>query len=267
MATSREMGLAVEKGRAWRCGSAHRRPDARCHRDRGRLLACRLPLFFGIMRVEVAASGQHPSTSMVTKKKKMKKGRASQALPETNYHVLNCFAEPGDAIISELPALPDPLDNWMGGDEIALRDETPLRFAICDDDAGTMRPFYNLGIPLMDREMLEILRANGARNLQDYPAVIHDFSVGEDITNYRAVNIVGLVSMADLEGSELDDLGFGEARFFHHLAVREADTRRLLIFRLKESVNAVFIHGRLKIALEEAGFGRLDFVHPMRWSG
>ncbi len=204
---------------------------------------------------------------MAIKKKKMKKKPASQVLPETSYYILNCYHRPGDAIISELPALPDPLDNWMGGNKIDLQVEAPLEFVIYDDEAGIMRPFYNLAIPLMDKAMIQVLRTNGVNNLQVFPAVIHDLADGADITNYCAVNIVGLVSLADLENSEYDDLGFGEARFFHQLRIDEENAHGLLMFRLKESVNAVFVHAKLKTALEGAGFDQLDFVHPMQWSG
>ncbi len=201
------------------------------------------------------------------KKTKKKKHQTIQDLPETSYYVLHCYHQPGDATISELPVLPNPLDNWMGGDRIDFQSDEPLEYVIWPEDAGSMRPFYNLAIPLMNREMVRVLQDNGADNLQAFPTVIRNRLDGRDFHDYLAVNIIGKVSLVNPEESDYDDLGFGEARFFHRLTIREEDAEGRPIFRLKESVNAVFLHVRLKTALQEAGFERLDFVHPMRWAG
>jgi hypothetical protein len=76
-------------------------------------------------------------------------------------------------------------------------------------------------------------------------------------TNYKAVNILGLVAAADMsksiatvhDGIPLIDVDFDE------LVIDEKKTRGIKMFRLAESTNAILVHESLRDALIAKGFG------------
>jgi|GEM_PF-1344634 len=76
-------------------------------------------------------------------------------------------------------------------------------------------------------------------------------------TNYKAVNVLGLVAAADLEKSRAD-VSDGIAAIdvdFDELVLDEKKTGNIKMFRLAESTNAILVHESLRDMLLERGFG------------
>lgn len=99
----------------------------------------------------------------------------------------------------------------------------------------------------------EYLRLMGVSDIDEWV----DKKANSYITNYKAVNILGLVSAADMQksiatvhdGIPLIDVDFDE------LVIDEQKTKGIKLFRLAESTNAILIHESLRDALIEKGFG------------
>lgn len=97
------------------------------------------------------------------------------------------------------------------------------------------------------------LRSMGADNLDEWV----DDKPEATFTNYKAVNILGLVAAADMtksiadvhDGIPLIDVDFDE------LVVDDKKTNSIKMFRLAESTNAILVHESLRDMLIEKGFG------------
>lgn len=80
---------------------------------------------------------------------------------------------------------------------------------------------------------------------------------GATFTNYKAVNILGLVAAADMERSVavVHDGAPSVDVDFDRLVIDEDKTGGRKLFRLAESTNAIIVHASLRDALLERGFG------------
>lgn len=181
--------------------------------------------------------------------------------------------------------VPDPL-------LFSLKPFDPLS----EDEAQYMGAFIYTNPPLWRDDFIQALRDCGVYNFDVYNAVITvpsnadsleelyqamrdsgitdiagywkeegygdittwlDPNAGKIITNYKAVNILGLVSAADMQksiatvhdGIPLIDVDFDE------LVIDEQKTKGIKLFRLAESTNAILIHESLRDALIDKGFG------------
>jgi len=184
------------------------------------------------------------------------------------YYVLDCFgpvdedrAGIGDIVNTELP--------WETGRPFPQPPPTPVIVELNPDFPGVMVPMFDSGVLLFSDEMLAALDAAGVDNLDRYEAVVRDPVTGRAFTNYKAVNIVGVVACADLaqsvyqapSGSALVDTDFDS------LAIDEARALGLSMFRLAECVTAILVHERVRRYLEAAGIPHLDFHEPQDWIG
>jgi hypothetical protein len=92
---------------------------------------------------------------------------------------------------------------------------------------------------------------------------------GKTYSDYKAINIIGLVAAADLSkskyhapsGTPLIDTDFDS------LAIDESKARGLLMFRLAESVNAIVVHESVRAHIEKHNIPHIDFVEPSQWIG
>jgi len=90
-------------------------------------------------------------------------------------------------------------------------------------------------------DLVDALISCGVDNLQVFPAIIHDPENGKHYDNYSAVNIVGLVAVADLAQTAVS----------------------MLIFRLEESTKTIIVANKIKDGLTGKGFDKdLDFYSP-----
>lgn len=124
--------------------------------------------------------------------------------------------------------------------------EEPLAYELTkintnSDDHGPYLPAYlRSAYPLFRNDLIDTLISCGVDNLQVFPAIILDPENSKHYDNYNAVNIVGLVSVADLEQAAIN----------------------MLIFRLAESTKTIIVTDKIKDALIENGFDKdLDFYN------
>ncbi len=129
-------------------------------------------------------------------------------------------------------------------------------------------PMFNRGIVLMSEQLLNCLQAAGVDNLDDYATELFNPKTGQRFSNYRAVNIIGLVAAADLaqsdyqaHGSPLVDVDFDS------LTVDPKKSRGLLLFRLAECVSGIVVHESVKHHVEKCGIRYLDWLPPEEWIG
>lgn len=165
-----------------------------------------------------------------------------------------------------------------------------------EDDAKNMAPIMYTNPPLWRDDLIAALRGLGVNNFDEYPVSIKnpdnkaelddyldemkdngiddpeaflqaegygtrsdwlDADAGQVFTNYKAVNILGLVAAANMEesiatvhdGIPLIDVDFDL------LVVDEHKTKGIKMFRLAESTNAILVHESLRDALIAKGFG------------
>jgi hypothetical protein len=203
--------------------------------------------------------------------------RKRKPLYETNYYILSKSygsAEDQSAHITVEPKLPHGSHNWRTGHMVKFEITEALIYEIHPDHEGNLLPYYNeLSHPLMADDLINVLQNNGVNNLETFPAIIREVRTGKEHTNYKAVNIIGLVSAAD-GASETADLGLGGDglydTWFKSLVIDEDKAGGYLLFRMAEKVSTILIHKKVKEAIEAAEILRgnhLRFFHPARWSG
>jgi len=153
--------------------------------------------------------------------------------------------------------------SWALGEPFTspLPNPITLELVPIDDFQGNPPEMFDGYICLMSTRMVKVIQTAGADNLDVYPAILED-KVNNRHFDYQAVNIVGLMAVADLQKSIWENLD-GEAKFDTHFSETVIDAskaRGQLIFRMAESTDTIIIHERVKEALETAGFETLRFT-------
>lgn len=166
------------------------------------------------------------------------------------------------------PKLPGP--PWMTGQRITIEVPKPIHYKTDPDRPGNLRAMYaGLGRPLMRDDLIEALQAAGVENLELFDAVIENPTTGEEHTNYKVFNIVGLVAAADMDASKL--MGTTDSSIidvdFDSLAIDGKKASGLRLFRLAESVNAIIVDEVVKAEIEKRGIPEIIFYDPADWSG
>ena len=139
--------------------------------------------------------------------------------------------------------------NFRGGAIIGDTLPLPLIFTTGHSAHEQPKGMHNLVVPIMSALFLTALRHAGVSNLQCFPAELRSSADGTVWKNYSAVNIVGLISCADLTRSEsthiIDRPGEGALPLmaFENLKVDSARAGEALLFRLAESPGTVIIAG------------------------
>lgn len=179
------------------------------------------------------------------------------------YYVLDNSHEPRRRIDDE-PYIPDV--SWWRGAIITQPIPTPLEFELkryipeSPDQSPTIPAHFKSDPPLFRDDLVQALKNFGATNFDAYDAAIKDPSNGETYTNYKALNIIGLVAAADMQKSDAivhDNIPLIDVDF-DKLIIDETKTHGLLMFRLAESSNTILIHEKLKDFLEAQGFTKHD---------
>jgi hypothetical protein len=159
---------------------------------------------------------------------------------------------------------------WIDGAALDFDVPEPI---VCELDPkypGAPKAFYGAEpIPLMNDDVAAALTAAGVDNLQTFKAVLIDPESGKQFTNYRAFNLVGKISAADMEQStrmfESDDTMISVG--FDSLVIDEAKTEGLRMFRLAENLGAIIVDERVKSEVEGRGIRGIFFYPSGEWSG
>jgi len=114
----------------------------------------------------------------------------------------------------------------------------------------------------MSLELLTTLHDFGIDNLETYAANIRQDGRQAPIQDYRAVNVIGIVSALDNEDSSWDSLGIHSGvsapRFFHRLRIDPPKAHGLLMFRLVQRRSLIIVHRSVKQHIE-ANVSGMDF--------
>ena len=156
-------------------------------------------------------------------------------------------------------------ENWGVGMPAQQRPTSDVELPAVPHDGYTGLPddFQDMSVPLMSKRLREAIESAGVDNIDFHPLTVRNSETGEAY-EYFAFNLIGLVAAADHAKSNLashdgDFLGDSQV---HDLAIDDARTRGLLMFRLKEKFTVILVHRKVKEAIERAGIGSVTFVKP-----
>ena len=171
------------------------------------------------------------------------------------------------------------ISNWIGGAPIGEPVPTPLVFTLVEEDdehddddddpdevKGQVAAYYSTSAPLMSNELIETLQSCGVDNLEIHDAVIREESTGKEFHTHRAVNIIGLIAMADKSKSQTSSIG-GLAQWVHKMVPDAAAARGNLLFRLQEGPSQIIVHEKIKDAVEARELPLIYFVPLEDFSG
>jgi hypothetical protein len=160
---------------------------------------------------------------------------------------------------------------WNLGIKIAAPVPSPLPYVLqplnpqSSDDSSYMPAYLNARGLLFRDDLIQALSDCGVDNFEAYEVAIMDPDNGQIYTNYKMLNLIGLVSAADMGASQAtlhDNIPLIDVDF-DRLVIDESKTRGALIFRLAESTNGVLVHQQLRDCLVGKGFGEdLAFYDP-----
>ncbi len=144
----------------------------------------------------------------------------------------------------------------------------PIKFSLrpynefSADDSHHMPSYLRAAAPIFSDNLIKALNECGVDNMELHDITITDPDNGEVHTNYKAVNILGLVAAADMEKSNATINPNGPPLIdvdFDGLIIDEDKARHHDFFRLAESTNAIIISDRVKNCLLKKGFEDLAF--------
>jgi hypothetical protein len=146
------------------------------------------------------------------------------------------------------PKFPDGV-SFLKGAWIDWLPQTPLIFKSNCDSENPPREFMGGALPVWSKNLLNAFQAAGCDNFQFFPAIINDDDGKVNWDNYFAINVLGLISAADLflskyikiseRPSGLKFLGFQD------LVIDPKMVQGLPFFRLAENPLEIIVHGRI----------------------
>lgn len=145
-------------------------------------------------------------------------------------------------------------ETLMSGEKVNEEELTlPWPFSLASDESDQLElSDYYPGAELMSARLVETLRAAGVDNLQTFPAIVSDTRRDRRIDNYLVVNVIGLVSVANMSTSISRPLA--DVQFFESLTIDPAKALDLLMFRLAESRGDVIVSERVAKRIQEGRF-------------
>jgi len=142
--------------------------------------------------------------------------------------------------IKEPKGLPVEFD-LISGIKMTTAIETPLAYTTNARKGDKLRAFLDCSYTLMSSELLSLFKEAGVDNLQTFPAIVKSTEDGHIWDNYYGVNILGLISCADLSKSTYSELMPG-CYEFEELAIDSSKTMGTLLFRLQENSATIIMH-------------------------
>lgn len=184
------------------------------------------------------------------------------------YFLTTCEDLTPAALISDAPDLPSA--PWVDGHPIYEDVPNPLVYTLNPDYPGYLQPlYYEESIPLIRDDLLEALQEAGVGNLELFPAVIRDEVKNIEHKNYKAFNILGVISCADMDRSKLT--GTSSSKMvdvdFNRLYIDKSKTGGALLFRFAEAVTAIIVYRSVKKIIEAKNIEGMTFYKPWEWSG
>lgn len=182
------------------------------------------------------------------------------------YYVLQSDVSKKTVSFWNEPELPDGADMWIDGKALTVDVPRPLVYEVEPGDEGDMPAFINTAIPLMSEPLVQVLRKCGVDNLEVFDVVINELATGKQHTNYRAVNVLGMVDAVDHGKTKVESIE-GLANWVSNMALDEKATRGALMFRLAQLPSKIILHRRVKQAIEAQQLPLVYFVETTGLSG
>ncbi len=139
--------------------------------------------------------------------------------------------------------------NFISGKVITEEIQTPLIFTTNAKRGDTMLDFFKGSVTLMSKRFLKILQGAGVDNLQVFPAIVKSEEDGTIWTDYFAINILSMISCADLSKSTYDEIMPGHY-IFEELAIFPEKTNGELLFRLQEHSPTIIMHRNIGVHIK-----------------
>jgi hypothetical protein len=166
-----------------------------------------------------------------------------------------------------------PRPTWINGQYIDFEVPQPIEYDLDEDEHETIPNVKILDdalpIPYMHNSIMEALLAVGVDNIQYYDAVLRDLKRNIDHTDFKAFNVVGLVSAADMSASTMMGTSNSNAidADFDRLVLDEEKCAGKLLFRLVENITAIVVSEIVKNEIEQRGIMGVMFYPSGEWSG
>ncbi|MFP2962769.1 imm11 family protein [Myxococcus sp. 1LA] len=127
----------------------------------------------------------------------------------------------------------------------------PIRIPL-DKRSGPVMPDLLAGLPIFSARLVEVLQTAGVNNLDLYETEVVDEVRNKTYTHFKAVNIIGRVSCADLTKSVSVSGHSPPLMEFEKLVIDESKTMGLPMFRLAEAVQMILVSETVKQAISDA---------------
>ena len=132
---------------------------------------------------------------------------------------------------------------WINGKQLRHPPKTPLKFKLNTKKGPLMPDFFDVDMPILSSRLLGAFVRAGVENIFSYPVELQNPSTGEVHKDYRAVNIVGVMRVAELDGLENED--GNEVRYVSDVDNLKINPERCagqLCFRLYENLSSIIVH-------------------------
>jgi len=170
--------------------------------------------------------------------------------------------------------VPDPLVCYLKRVDPAelkqLEDEDMLEPDDLPENWNLETLYDSIAYPVIRKDLYAALQKAGVDNLQVFPALLIDPNSGKEHSDYLALNVVGLVSAADLKQSVLMHPGASPTLLdtdFESLVIDESKAGGVDMFRLAESCSAICVSEHVKNVIEAEKIPGLIFYADGEWSG
>ena len=149
--------------------------------------------------------------------------------------------------------------NWLSGKPFAEPVPEPLTVNLDDRFGTTLPDILTDTILLMSNRLIDALQRAGVSNFNLYEVELEEPNGNVIKGEYKAVQILGRVTAANMENSDVfDPLNMGHTLVqFRKLALDEGKIQRQGLFRLQESASTIIVDEAVKREIEKV---ELKFV-------
>lgn len=150
--------------------------------------------------------------------------------------------------IYEPKDLPVEID-FMSGNIVNFPEEKELVYTTNAVEGDSLRDFQKGSFTLMSERFLKLLEDAGVDNVQKIPAKIVSDVDGYVWDNYFGVNVIGVITCADMDNSIYDEIMPGHY-IFDELAIHPEKANGALMFRLHEHLPTIVIHRNVGVYIK-----------------
>ena len=181
---------------------------------------------------------------------------------DTRYYIMASECPAGGMLLNALaPVGPGAGQEWIEGRPFPQPPTPPIRVQISTDyeEAEHVLDWADAP-PVMSTRLYEALLALGIDNMQAFDAYIESEDGTRRIDGYKAVNVVGLVSMASSETKFAPDQPSRTIdTYIDEMNPANEQALSLDMFRLAEAIGQLVVSARVKAHLEKYKFPFLVF--------